>query len=310
MNVRKPTDYSTLFAALDTLMAADLPQMELYREIGRMVCGRPEKGAAVAAAEYLQSAYPDVSGSSSRNLRRMREFYRTYESDPDAMAEAMTIGWTQNVVILEAELTIQEKAWYIKAVQQFGWSKLKLTEQIRSAAHLELALDLTDEVSYAEENRVMECTNDDEDPLYLPREHLPKPDGGVCNEGPGEENRAGNPVSHRVRSHQHRGDRHPVYPPARRKLAEHGIGCAGKTARQLTSSDYDKYDLLIGMERANLRNMRRICGGDHDNKLRLLMDYTDRPGDVADPWYTGDFETTWQDVLEGCEGLLKQLSNQ
>ena len=99
----------------------------------------------------------------------------------------------------------------------------------------------------------------------------------------------------------------PVYPPARRKLAEHGIDCTGKTARQLTNSDYDKYDLLIGMDQANLRNMHRICGGDFASKLHLLMDYTDRPGDVADPWYTDDFETTWRDVLEGCKGLLEQL---
>ena len=99
----------------------------------------------------------------------------------------------------------------------------------------------------------------------------------------------------------------PVYPPAKRKLAEHGIDCTGKTARQLKNSDYDQYDLLIGMDRANLRNMHRICGGDFAGKLRLLMDYTDHPGDVADPWYTGDFETTWQDVLTGCQGLLKYL---
>ena len=97
----------------------------------------------------------------------------------------------------------------------------------------------------------------------------------------------------------------PVYPPARRKLAEHGISCTGKTAQRLTGPEYDKYDLLIGMDRANLRNMHRICGGDPDGKLHLLMDYTDRPGDVADPWYTGDFETTWRDVLAGCRGLLK-----
>ena len=101
----------------------------------------------------------------------------------------------------------------------------------------------------------------------------------------------------------------PVYPPARRKLAEHGIGCAGKTARRLTRDDYDKYDLLIGMDRMNFRNMHRICGGDPEGKIHLLMDYTDRPGEVADPWYTGDFEETWQDVLEGCRGLLEQLES-
>ena len=86
----------------------------------------------------------------------------------------------------------------------------------------------------------------------------------------------------------------PVYPPARRKLAEHGIDCTGKTARRLISSDYGKYDLLIGMDRANLRNMHRICGGDFGSKIHLLMDYTDHPSDVADPWYTDDFDTTWR----------------
>ena len=100
----------------------------------------------------------------------------------------------------------------------------------------------------------------------------------------------------------------PVYPPARRKLAEHGISCDGHAARQLTNADYEKYDLLIGMDSANLRNMHRICGGDFAGKLHLLMDYTDRPGDVADPWYTGDFEATWQDVLAGCQGLLRELT--
>lgn len=98
-----------------------------------------------------------------------------------------------------------------------------------------------------------------------------------------------------------------VYPPARRKLAEHGISCKGKTARQMTRHDYDRFDLLIGMDSWNIRNMTRICGGDPEGKIRQLMDYTSRPGDVADPWYTGDFEATWQDVLSGCQGLLEQL---
>ena len=96
----------------------------------------------------------------------------------------------------------------------------------------------------------------------------------------------------------------PVYPPARRELARHGIGCEGKTARQLTARDYGDYDLLVGMDGANLRNMRRICGGDPEGKISLLLDYTDRPGDVADPWYTGDFGATWRDVSVGCARLL------
>lgn len=100
----------------------------------------------------------------------------------------------------------------------------------------------------------------------------------------------------------------PVYPPAQRKLAEHGISCQGRGARQLQAQDYRKYDLLIGMDNANIRNMRRICGGDPDEKIHLLMDYAGQRGkEVADPWYTGDFETTWQDVLSGCQGLLKAL---
>lgn len=102
----------------------------------------------------------------------------------------------------------------------------------------------------------------------------------------------------------------PVYPPARRELAKHGISCSGKTARQMTAADYGQYDLLIGMDSANLRNMRRICGGDPEGKIRLLMDFTDRPGEVADPWYTGDFETTWRDVSRGCRGLLAAMDQE
>lgn len=102
----------------------------------------------------------------------------------------------------------------------------------------------------------------------------------------------------------------PVYPPTRRKLSEHGIDCSGKRARQLLNSDYEKYDLLIGMDQANLRSMYRICGGDFADKMHLLMDFTNRPGEVADPWYTDDFDTTWRDVEEGCRGLLRHIQLQ
>ena len=96
----------------------------------------------------------------------------------------------------------------------------------------------------------------------------------------------------------------PVYPPARRKLAVHCISCEGKTARQMTWADYHYYDYIIAMDHNNLRNLKRMFDEDTDHKISLLMDYTQRPGDVADPWYTGDFEATWVDVLEGCRGLL------
>ena len=102
--------------------------------------------------------------------------------------------------------------------------------------------------------------------------------------------------------------RNPVYPPARRKLREHGIDCAGKTARRITRADYDDYDLLIGMDEYNLRNMTRLFGGDPDGKLPLLMSFAGSGREVADPWYTGDFESTWRDVFAGCTALLRSLS--
>ncbi|MDO5785639.1 MAG: low molecular weight protein-tyrosine-phosphatase [Eubacteriales bacterium] len=102
----------------------------------------------------------------------------------------------------------------------------------------------------------------------------------------------------------------PVYQPARRKLAEHGINCKGKYARRMHRDDYIYYDLLIGMDQQNLRNMRRICGGDEENKIHSLMEYTGQPRDVADPWYTGDFDATWCDVSEGCNSLLEYLSSE
>ena len=102
----------------------------------------------------------------------------------------------------------------------------------------------------------------------------------------------------------------PVYPPAKRKLAAHGIGCAGHHARQMTKHDYESYDLIVCMDHANVRNASRITGGDPENKIRLLLDFTDRPGrEVADPWYTGDFDATWRDVTEGCAALMEQTRN-
>lgn len=99
----------------------------------------------------------------------------------------------------------------------------------------------------------------------------------------------------------------PVYPPARRELALHGLSCEGKTARRVTAADYDRFDLLICMDRANVRNTQRITGPDRENKIRLLLDYAGEGRDVADPWYTGDFAAAWRDVTRGCEALLREL---
>jgi len=100
----------------------------------------------------------------------------------------------------------------------------------------------------------------------------------------------------------------PVYPPAKAELAAHGIACDGKRAVQLKRGDYDNYDLFIGMDSANIRNMHRILGGDPEGKIRKLMDYTARGGDVADPWYSDRFDIAYRDIYDGCEGLLKSLN--
>ena len=99
----------------------------------------------------------------------------------------------------------------------------------------------------------------------------------------------------------------PVYPPMKRELESHGIDCSGKRAVQLKKEDYEKYDYFIGMDSANIRNMHRILGGDPENKISKLMDYTKKGGDVADPWYSERFDIAYNDILEGCTALLEKL---
>ena len=101
----------------------------------------------------------------------------------------------------------------------------------------------------------------------------------------------------------------PVYPPARRKLLEHGLSCDGKTARQMTPQDYREYDLLIVMDNNNMKNAKRIIGNDTDNKLHLLMEYTAQGGTVSDPWYTRDFDKAYTDILQGCQALFEYLTH-
>ena len=146
MNIRKNIDYSILYARINDAMQTELSQMERYFTIGQAVAERPERGAAVAAAEYIQKNWPDAKGYSPRNLRRMRELYRVYGDCPEAITLAEQIGWTQNVVILEADLDLSLRLWYMRAVRQFGWSKLELIEMIENAAHTEIVLDNGQEV--------------------------------------------------------------------------------------------------------------------------------------------------------------------
>lgn len=141
MNVRKAVDYSSMFESLDSIMKTGRSQMELYCKIGQAVCSRPEKGAAVAAAGYLTKRYPDIAGFSPRNIRRMRGFWRIYGHVPELLAEAMLLNWTQNIVILEAALTMEERKWYIHQAAAHSLSKAELLRMLAASAHLESALD-------------------------------------------------------------------------------------------------------------------------------------------------------------------------
>lgn len=169
MNIRKNIDYTAMYIRINDAMQADLSQMERYFVIGQAVAERPEKGAAVAAAEYIQKNWPDGKGYSPRNLRRMRELYRVYGDCPDAITLAEKIGWTQNVVILEAELEPELRLWYMRAVSQLSWSKLELIEMIKNEAHMEIALDNEHKVG---DNQVAGCETEIASPMkavkYIP----------------------------------------------------------------------------------------------------------------------------------------------
>lgn len=99
----------------------------------------------------------------------------------------------------------------------------------------------------------------------------------------------------------------PVYPPARRELAAHGISCEGKRAVQLKASDYDRYDIFAVMDSANLRNAKRMLGGDPEGKVVKLLSFTERERDVEDPWYSGDFSGVYSDIVEGCTAMLEYI---
>lgn len=145
MNIRKNIDYTEMYKELDLLMLQDLTNMELYCEIGKIVCHRTEKGAAVMASEYLNKQYLDVKGFSPRNLRRMRDFYRTYENHPALLSRAMQIGWVQNVEIMEADLTMDLREWYMNATKHFEWSKTELIANLVANAHENIALTIKED---------------------------------------------------------------------------------------------------------------------------------------------------------------------
>ena len=148
MNVRKPVDYGTMHRELTAILAQNLPQMDEVYAIGKAISQRPEKGAAVAAAEFLQANFPDRTGFSPRNVRRMRDFYRTYENDQTLLQLAMKIGWTQNVVIMEADLTRAQRMLCLQMTTVKNLSKKELLEIILNGAFVEEAVDEPDEICY------------------------------------------------------------------------------------------------------------------------------------------------------------------
>ena len=218
MNVRKPTDYSAMYGILDQLMGAEFPQMELYFEIGKIVCAHPEKGTAVMAAEYLQANYPGDRGFSPRNLRRMREFYRAYADNSELRALALKLGWTQNMAILEGCESFDERTWYLRAALGHHWTKVELLEQIQAGAWLREELDEPDNTCYTESNIVsVGCLEHEEDPFCVSWQYLSEPDGRVCDEGLGEKGGTGGPVPDRLGGHQPGGARQSGLPASSAK---------------------------------------------------------------------------------------------
>lgn len=168
MNIRKEIDYSAMYTALDFAVAQNLPQMEMYCEIGKAICARPEKGAAVAAASYLSERYPNMAGFSPRNVRRMRDFYRLYGNIPELLAKSLRLNWTQNVIIMEAEITDEARAWYIDEALRCDPTKAELVELLASEAYLQNPLDQMDEYCYnVSDNGTSEIKQHEKDTFYM-----------------------------------------------------------------------------------------------------------------------------------------------
>ena len=157
MNVRKAVDYSTMYRELTAILAQNLPQMDEIYAIGKVISQRLEKGAAVAAAEFLQANFPARTGFSPRNMRRMRDFYRTYENDQTLLRLAMKIGWTLNVVIMESELTRYARKWYLEQARVQHWAKSVLLEKLTVAAQLEKPLDTEVDICYTGDEGIKIC---------------------------------------------------------------------------------------------------------------------------------------------------------
>lgn len=204
MNIRKPVDYRMMYAAIDALMSAELDQTKLFCEIGKVIDERPEKGAAVAAAEYINAAFSNRSGFSPRSLRRMRDFYRAYKNDPALMTAAMEVSWTLNAMIIECCEDHEIRKWYIRACLKFGWSKQQLSTKIAEKAHENTVLDMEEKMWYTEpNNQSMEELEHDKDTVCLLWEYMPQSNGRVRDEEFGAESRSGKTVRDCLRGDQY-----------------------------------------------------------------------------------------------------------
>ena len=183
----------------------------------------------------------------------------------------------------------------------------ELLHRIESAAHSEMALDTADEVCYTGENTETEGLEHDEDPLCVSGEHLPQPDGGVSDEGSGGDSRSVGTVPDRVC--RDLSGRRTSQSTCRRETGRAWDQLRREILPPAGQADYDRFDLLIGMDNLNLVTMQYMFDNDPEGKLHRLLDYTGDPRNIEDPWYTRDFETAWQDIEKGCRGLLETLQN-
>ena len=269
MNRRKPADFSRLYKELDHLMTQRLSETKLCYEIGRAICSRSEKGAAVMASEYLRKQYPEKTGFSPRNVRRMRDFYHAYETEPALTVIAMKIKWTLNVIILENCGSPEERGWYLRKVCLHKWKKSELVNAISSQARLQSSLDLQPDFCYTEEKEMsQESVCDEEDTLCVSRQYLPQPNGRVRDEGLGEESGLGIAIPYRISGYQPGGDRQP--------------GLSTGTAQAGGARDL----------------LRRPCGtAAHQCRLRKIRS-PDRYGQSQPPGYVPHlrWRLRWQDV--------------
>lgn len=217
------------------------------------------------------------------------------------------LGWTVNVAILEGCMASEERSWYFDAALRFGWTKAQLLEEIETGVWREETLDERADICYTKDKEVkVENQTDEKDPLRVSRQYLQEPNGRVRHEGLVEKSWADVAVPNCIGGYQQRGNWEPSLSAGTPQACRAWDRLRRPRSPAVHQQRLREIRPADRVDKANLRDMYRICGDDFADKIHLLMDYTNHPGEVADPWYTEDFETTWRDVLAGCQGLLGQ----